>query len=119
MGETVLLAVEETPPKADEPPICGSKDPHTAPSRRQLQPKPTDGDTPPTLYAPHTLTPEEVAEKLGVDIQYVSLLCSQVIVHLLTIIAMDSLTLKRNLASSSMALTRLRELKGFPCGKFC
>ena len=69
MGETVLLAVEETSPSVDEPPICGSKDPHTAPNQRQLQPNPTDGDTSPTLHAPHTLTSEEVAQKLRVDIQ--------------------------------------------------
>ena len=69
MGETVLLAVEETSPKADEPPICGSKDPRNAPNQRPLQPNPSDGDTPTALRAPHTLTAEEVAEKLGVDIQ--------------------------------------------------
>ena len=68
MGETVLLAVEETSP-ADEPPICGPKDPHTAPNQRQFQPNPSDGDTPSVLHAPHTLTSEEVAQKLGVDIQ--------------------------------------------------
>jgi hypothetical protein len=36
----------------------------------------------------------------------------------LTLPAMDSATRKQSLASSSMALTRLRELKGFPCGRF-
>ncbi|KAI4934434.1 hypothetical protein J4E85_002291 [Alternaria conjuncta] len=70
MGETVLLAVEETSPNVDEPPICGSKDPHTAPNQRQLQPNPIDGDTSPTLHAPHTLTSEEVAQTLGVDIHH-------------------------------------------------
>jgi Na+-exporting ATPase len=69
MGETVLLAVEETSPKADEPPICGSKDPRNAPNQRPSQPNPSGGNTPSALYAPHTLTVEEVAEKLGVDIQ--------------------------------------------------
>jgi hypothetical protein len=118
MGETVLLAIAETSSKADDPPICGSKDPYTAPNHRQLQPNPSDGNPPPALYAPHTLTREEVAEKLGVDIQYVSWL-ALLFVHLLIIIAMDSLTLKQNHAFSSMALTTLREVKGFPCGKFC
>jgi Na+-exporting ATPase len=69
MGETVLLAVEETSPNVDEPPICGSKEPHTTPNRRQLQPNPIAGDTSPALHAPHTLTSEDVAQKLGVDIQ--------------------------------------------------
>jgi len=69
MGETVLLAVEETSPNVDEPPICGFKDPHTAPNQRQHQPHPSDGATAPALHAPHTLTSEEVAEQLGVDIK--------------------------------------------------
>jgi len=70
MGETVLPAVEETSPNVDEPPICGLKDPHTAPNQRQHQPHPSDGATAPALHAPHTLTSEEVAEQLGVDINH-------------------------------------------------
>jgi len=71
MGETVLPTVEETAPQLDEPPICGIEDPHTAPPKhRQLQPKPIDGTAPPTLPAPHTLSFEEVAERLGVDINH-------------------------------------------------
>jgi Na+-exporting ATPase len=69
MGETVLPAVEETSPQLDEPPICGIKDPHTAPKPRQLQPTPVDAATPLTLHAPHTLSFEQVAEKLQVDIK--------------------------------------------------
>jgi hypothetical protein len=34
------------------------------------------------------------------------------------LLAMDSLQMKRNLASRSMGLTRLKELKGYPCGRF-
>ncbi|KAF1830533.1 sodium P-type ATPase-like protein [Decorospora gaudefroyi] len=71
MGETVLPAVEETSPKAEEPPICGLNEPHTTPNHRQLQPTPSEeGNTPPTLRPPHTLTAEEVAETLGVDIDH-------------------------------------------------
>lgn len=69
MGETVLPTVEETSPNVDEPPICGLQEPHTAPKQRHSQPNPSDGDISPTLHAPHTLGPEEVAEQLGVDIQ--------------------------------------------------
>lgn len=69
MGETVLLAVEETSPNVDEPPICGLKEPHNTSTPRQHQPPPINGDTAPTLYAPHTLSSEEVAEQLGVDIK--------------------------------------------------
>lgn len=69
MGETVLPAVEETSPQAEEPPICGLNEPQTTISKRQLQPKPGDGDTPPTVHAPHTLSFEEVAEELRVDIK--------------------------------------------------
>ncbi|KAF2826928.1 sodium P-type ATPase-like protein [Ophiobolus disseminans] len=71
MGETVLPAVEETSPQQlDEPPICGLNEPHTAPNQRQFQPILADGGTPPTLHAPHTLSFEEVAEKLHVDINH-------------------------------------------------
>jgi hypothetical protein len=69
MGETVLPAVEETSPQAEEPPICDLNEPHTSTKQRQHQPNPSDGDTPPTLHAPHTLTVQEIAEKLGVDIK--------------------------------------------------
>jgi len=69
MGETVLPAVEETSPQTDEPPICGLNEPHTAHQQRQLQPQPADGGTPSALHAPHTLSSEEVAERLHVDIK--------------------------------------------------
>lgn len=69
MGETVLPAVEETSPQAEEPPICGLSEPHTTTSKRLLQPKLGDGDTPPTFHAPHTLSFEEVAEELRVNIK--------------------------------------------------
>ncbi|KAH7071403.1 sodium P-type ATPase-like protein [Paraphoma chrysanthemicola] len=70
MGETVLPTVEETSPQLDEPPICGFNEPHTAPQPRQLQPIPADGGAPPQLQAPHTLSFEEVAELLRVDINH-------------------------------------------------
>lgn len=69
MGETVLPNVEETSPNVDEPPICGLKKPHAAPTQRPHQPHPSDGDTAPALHAPHTLSSEEVAEQLRVDVQ--------------------------------------------------
>ncbi|USP72995.1 hypothetical protein yc1106_00269 [Curvularia clavata] len=70
MGETVLPTVEETSPNVDEPPICGLKQPHSSSPQRQHQPHPSDGDTSPALHAPHTLTSEEIAEQLGVDINH-------------------------------------------------
>lgn len=69
MGETVLPTVEESSPQLDEPPICGLNEPHKTNQHRQLQPKPVVGGAPPTLDAPHTLSFEEVAEKLRVDIK--------------------------------------------------
>ncbi|KAF2851868.1 sodium P-type ATPase-like protein [Plenodomus tracheiphilus IPT5] len=70
MGETVLPAVEESSPQAEEPPICGLHEPRITPSKRQLQPTLGDGDAPPTLHAPHTLSFQEVAEELRVDINH-------------------------------------------------
>ncbi|KAI8933040.1 hypothetical protein NX059_009689 [Plenodomus lindquistii] len=70
MGETVLPAVEESSPQAEEPPICGLNEPHSTSKKRPLQPTLGDGDTPPTLHAPHTLSFEEVAEELRVDINH-------------------------------------------------
>jgi Na+-exporting ATPase len=71
MGETVLPVAEESSPQAEEPPICGLKEPHNTTNHnhhRQLQPKAVgDGDSPPALHAPHTLSFEEVAEALRVD----------------------------------------------------
>lgn len=73
MGETVLPAVEESSPQAEEPPICGLNEPHNRTNHnppRQLQPKAvSDGNNPPALNAPHTLSFEEVAEELRVDIK--------------------------------------------------
>jgi Na+-exporting ATPase len=70
MGETVLPTVEETSPQLDEPPICGINEPHSTHKHRQFQPKPADGAAPSALHAPHTLSFEEVAEKLSVDINH-------------------------------------------------
>lgn len=64
MGETVLPTVEESSPQTEEPPICGLNGPN---SKQQLNAG--DGATPTTLHAPHTLSFEEVAERLQVDIQ--------------------------------------------------
>lgn len=69
MGKADLPTVEENTPTLDEPPIGGSEDPHTAPHHRQLQPNLSDGKSPSTLFAPHTLSHEEVARRLGVDIK--------------------------------------------------
>ncbi|KAF1918767.1 hypothetical protein BDU57DRAFT_120060 [Ampelomyces quisqualis] len=70
MGETVLPSVEESSPQLDEPPICGSKEPHNSPNTRPPRPIPADGGGPPTLHTPHTLSFEEVAEQLRVDINH-------------------------------------------------
>lgn len=69
MGETVLPIVEETAPQETEPPIGGLNGLNTTNRQGQLQPKLADGDTPPTLHAPHTLTSEQVAAALRVDIK--------------------------------------------------
>jgi Na+-exporting ATPase len=69
MGETVLPTVEESSPQLDEPPICGLNEPHNTHQQRQLQPKASDGNAPPALHAPHTLSFQEVAEELRVDIK--------------------------------------------------
>jgi hypothetical protein len=117
MGQTVLPIVEESSPQLDEPPICGLNEPHNAHQQRQLQPNSVAGGAPPTLDAPHTLSFKEVAEKLQVDVKY-----AHAVLHschkALTFAAMDSAMTKWNVASNSMDLTRLRELKGYPCGKF-
>lgn len=68
MGETVLPIVEETAPQETEPPIGGLNGLNTSHYQRQHQPK-GDGDSPPPLYAPHTLSFEEVAEALHIDIK--------------------------------------------------
>ncbi|KAH7413626.1 hypothetical protein DE146DRAFT_626765 [Phaeosphaeria sp. MPI-PUGE-AT-0046c] len=70
MGETVLPTVEESSPQLDEPPICGLNEPHTTPNQRPPQPQQAAGGGPPALHAPHTLSFEEVAEKLRVDINH-------------------------------------------------
>ncbi len=69
MGETVLPTVEETSPQAEEPPICGLNGPDTTHQHRQLEPSEGRSCTPPTLHAPHTLSCEEVAKRLHVDIK--------------------------------------------------
>ena len=69
MGETVLPNVEETAPQETEPPIGGLNGLKSS-SDHQRQHQPTSaGDTPPPLYAPHTLSFQEVAEALRVDIK--------------------------------------------------
>lgn len=69
MGETVLPNVEETAPQETEPPIGGLNGLNsTTHPQRQLQPK-SDGETPSPLYAPHTLSFQEVAEALRVNIK--------------------------------------------------
>ena len=69
MGETVLPNVEETAPQETEPPIGGLNGLNTSSHhQRQHQPKGA-GDSPSPLHAPHTLSFEEVAEVLRVDIK--------------------------------------------------
>ncbi|KAJ4314755.1 hypothetical protein N0V94_006299 [Neodidymelliopsis sp. IMI 364377] len=69
MGETALPIVEETAPQETEPPIGGLNGLNTSHHQRQHQPT-GDGNTPPPLHAPHTLSFEEVAEALRVDINH-------------------------------------------------
>lgn len=69
MGETVLPNVEETAPQETEPPIGGLNGLNsTTHPHGQSQPK-SAGDTPTPLHAPHTLSFQEVAEALRVDIK--------------------------------------------------
>ncbi|KAF1937753.1 potassium/sodium eff [Clathrospora elynae] len=70
MGETVLPAVAPVEDQAEKPPICGFNGPHITRTKGQLQPNAGDGDALPALNAPHTLSFEEVAERLGVDINH-------------------------------------------------
>jgi Na+-exporting ATPase len=75
MGETGLPTVEDTSPPLDEPPLCVPKETRNARHARQnspnLEPRhnSNDGGPLPTLHAPHTLSSEEVAQKLDVDIR--------------------------------------------------
>ncbi|KAF3054174.1 hypothetical protein E8E11_011987 [Didymella keratinophila] len=70
MGETVLPIVEETAPQETEPPIGGLNGLNSS-SHQQRQHQPTsDRASPPPLHAPHTLSFEEVAEALRVDINH-------------------------------------------------
>jgi hypothetical protein len=69
MGETVLPIVEETAPQETEPPIGGLNGLNSSSHhQRQHQPK-SAGDSPSPLNASHTLSFEEVAEALRVDIK--------------------------------------------------
>lgn len=69
MGETVLPIVEETAPQETEPPIGGLNGLNSS-TQHHGQPQPKSaGDTPTPLHAPHTLSFEEVAEALRVNIQ--------------------------------------------------
>jgi Na+-exporting ATPase len=62
MGQTVLPIVEETTPQETEPPIGGFNGLNTSHN-------PGDGSTPTPLLAPHTLTFNEAAEALRVNIK--------------------------------------------------
>jgi len=74
----------------------------------------------PELYkTAHTLTGSQVAQVLGVDPRYVPTQLVFFFPSANSATEMGSVTLKRSLAFSKMDLTRLRELKGYPCGKFC
>lgn len=67
MGETILPAVEESSPQAEEPPICGLHEPSNT---TQLPLTPGYGNSPPTLAAPHTLSVQDVARKLRVHVNH-------------------------------------------------
>ncbi|PSN75348.1 hypothetical protein BS50DRAFT_38461 [Corynespora cassiicola Philippines] len=72
MGETVLPCVEETSPQETEPPI-GAYNGHSKshqPQHKQVQPRVRGDGSPTSLDAPHTLTPAQVAQELGVDIHH-------------------------------------------------
>ncbi|KAF9691426.1 hypothetical protein EKO04_010817 [Ascochyta lentis] len=69
MGETALPIVEETAPQETEPPIGGLNGLRNSHHQRQHQPT-SDGASPPPLHAPHTLSFEQVAEALRVDINH-------------------------------------------------
>jgi hypothetical protein len=75
---------------------------------------------PKSLSSAHTLTAAQVAKELDVDIQYVPLRLTVRSIALLADLSevMASAPPKRNLAFGSMGLTRLKELKGYPCGRF-
>ena len=67
----------------------------------------------------HTFTDSQVAQALGVDPRYIP---TQLVFYFPPANfakEMGSVMLKRSLAFSKMDLTRLKELKGYPCGEFC
>ena len=76
-----------------------------------------DGNDPP-LAAWHCQSAAQVAQTLEVDLRYNRNSIHDEPTSLTRLPAMDSASNKRNLASGSMGLTRLRELKGYPCGRF-
>jgi hypothetical protein len=118
MGETDFSTAEENPQET-EPPLGAQ---HGAPTHKhQHQPSHPasrkDGDDAP-LTAWHCQTAAQVAKTLDVDIRYRLKFGDTTYSSLILLPAMVSASSKRNLAFSSMGLTRLRELKGFPCGRF-
>ncbi|KAL5117464.1 hypothetical protein ACEQ8H_004629 [Pleosporales sp. CAS-2024a] len=70
MGETVLPTVEESAPQLDEPPICALNEPHSTHQQRPSQPEAPGSNAAPVLLALHTLSAEQVAEELSVDINH-------------------------------------------------
>jgi hypothetical protein len=118
MGETDFSTAEENPQET-EPPLGAQ---HGA-STHQHQHQPAqpvsrdDGDDAP-LTAWHCQTAAQVAQTLDVDIRYRLTFVDTTYNPLILLLAMVSASSKRNLAFSSMGLTRLKELKGYPCGRF-
>lgn len=122
MGETDFSAAEENP-QENEPPLGAY---HGATTQQHLhqhhhhhsqQVSREDGNDRP-LAAWHCQSAAQVAQTLEVDLRYdfhSSYHRSSSLTHLS---AMGSASNKRNLAFGSMDLTRLRELKGYPCGRF-
>jgi len=121
MGETDLSTVEETSPQDSEPPLGAYHGPTSTPQPPHHHPQPPsahDGNVPP-LTAWHTLTAAQVAQALDADTRYV-LTLTLTLEHATDwpCPAMGSTSSKLHLASASMGLTRLRELKGYPCLPF-
>jgi hypothetical protein len=69
-------------------------------------------------WTPRTLSPSKKSQRnyRWTSSKYTSVFTT--IVKVLTLAAMDSAMMKWNFACSSMDLTKLRELKGYPCGRF-
>jgi hypothetical protein len=111
---------QPTVEESTEPPIRAqrSTENHGPPTIEGQHTQLSEEGPPKSLTTAHTLTAEQVAQKLGVDVRYCAYLhlrCGHV-TDMIT--AMDSALRKPNLAFSSMDLTRLKELKGYPSGRF-